>query len=558
MPKYRVARIDTFLGASTDRSGVELLKNEFTTLTNIQNNNLKGLSKRPGATKVFDQTHAGSATKARGVFTYTVAGVETYIKIDDQGKVYKSTGSTWTQITASAPTFANADAYMASMNTKDTGAANTDSGTAEAGTSNDIKDHDKNLTVGAYIDQALTVNGEIKLISGNSPTTIFVKERFDTTPSTETYTVNPRAVEFFIANGTNFYKCDGTTFTRLDNSNFAFAFTGIETHVGRLFGWKGTRLHWSDVGIGEHYSRDSFKDFSSDIQRVKSFGDVLVVYEREKVSVLRGSNPDAAEIEEVLDIGTTAPKSVANYHGQYQFFLNEEFGVIIFSKSDLKSEGRGEPVSISDSYYNDDILAQSSASIQAAPGEVHKEHYHLCIDDDWYKLNVRASENTGFKHWVWMKDDRPATHDANVLGHFGTRLVSGPQDTGQIFHIENTAATSDDSAAIARTMEKKDWNPTGRRDNKHYARIKISQATTAATATMNYFADPEGSTYGSAMKSINLKTAGTSEHDVPFTANASDVKNIGKKISIKITESGTVAVSDIEEISMLYLPGIET
>jgi len=558
MPQYKEARIDTFLGASTDRSGVELLKNEFTAQTNYENNNLKGLKKRPGSTKVFSQTHTGSAAKVIGMFTYTVGGTETYIKVLADGKVYKSTGGAWSQITASAPTFTNADTFLASLNTKDTGAANTDSGTSEAGTANSLEDQDKTFTVNTFLEKVLTVNSEIKFISSNDATNIFVKERFDTTPSADAYTVNPRAVEFFIANGTDFYKCDGTTFTRLDNSNFAQAFTGITTHVGRLFGWKGTRLHYSDLGVGEHFSRDSFEDFASDIQVVKTFGDVLVVYEQEKVSVLRGDNPSNFRIEEVLDIGTTSPKTVANYHGLYQFFLSEEYGVIVLSKSELKSAGRGEPISVSDDYFNSDILGQSSANIKASCADVHKGQYHLCIDDDWYKLNIAASDKTGFRHWVWNKDDRPAAQDANVLGHYGTRFVAGAQDNGQVYHIENGAATDDDSTAIATSLEKQDWNPTGRRDNKHYARIKVSQATTTNTATMNYFADPEGSTYGSAIKSIDLKNAGTSEHDIPFTANASDVKNIGKKMSVKATESGSVAVSAIEEISMLYLPGIET
>ena len=50
--------------------------------------------------------------------------------------------------------------------------------------------------------------------------------RFDDIP-TGTYNIYPRAIEFFIANGTNFYKCDGTTLTSVDNSVFAQAFTGI-------------------------------------------------------------------------------------------------------------------------------------------------------------------------------------------------------------------------------------------------------------------------------------------------------------------------------------------
>ena len=75
---------------------------------------------------------------------------------------------------------------------------------------------------------------------------------------------------------------------------------------------------------------------------------------------------------------------------------------------------------------------------------------------------------------------------------------------------------------------------------------------------MNYFADPDGSTYGSAMQIVALNTAGTEEHDIVFTANASNIKNIGRKMSIQITETSGVEVSEIEELQLLYLPGVST
>ena len=68
-PQYSVARIDRFLGMVQDRSGPESKESEFYDLTNVRNNNLEGLKKRPGAVKVFSVTDA-TGTKSRGVHTF--------------------------------------------------------------------------------------------------------------------------------------------------------------------------------------------------------------------------------------------------------------------------------------------------------------------------------------------------------------------------------------------------------------------------------------------------------------------------------------------------------
>ena len=556
-PAYSSITLDKVYGMSQDRAGVELDDREFTDIVNWRNNNLEGFYERPGSVKVFNETHTGSATGVNGLHTFIDdSGTETYIKLDDSGNVYKTTGGSWTQITASAPTFADANTFIVTMNTKNTGGSSDVSGTTTSADTTSVTDTAQSQTVNARVGSVLTVNNEIKLVTGNTGTQFFIAERFDETPSSDSFTIVARAQEFFIANGTQFYKCDGTTFTRLDTSTFAYAFTGIEAHQNRLFGWSGSRLHWSDVGVGEHFSRNAWRDFTTPIQRVKSIGNVLIIYEKKRVTAMFGDNPDNFFFQPILDgVGTSSPKSVANYHGLYQFFIDDNLGVVVLSTQSLRPSGEAdEPFSVSRDYINNLILTQTSANLHASCAEVDEDHLHICIDDDWYVLNIKASSKMGFKKWIWTRDSRPSNNDANVLGHFGTKFVSGPQDTGQVYEIEN--GSDDAGTAISSTIEKQDWNPGNTPSRKKFYALRVVQPIAAASSTMNFFADPDGSTYGSSLSTIDLNAASTSEHRYLFTGNPSDVKDTGRKISFKLTNTDSNQPTEIEQIELLFIPGL--
>lgn len=555
-PAYSTVTLDKFYGMVRDRTGPEMHNAEFYDLTNMRNNNLEGLKPRPGSTKVFSETET-SGSKVYGLHTFRDdSGTEIYLKACNT-RIYKSTGGSWSAISGKTD-FAATTHFFATLNTKDTGAANSTSGTTTSADTTSITDSGSGWTVNDYVGEVLTVNSEIKLVTANTNEKIFVSERFDEEPSSDSFTVNPRAQEFFVANGTDFYKCDGATFTRLDNSSYAFAFTGIESHASRLFGWKGTRLHWSDLGVGEHFSRNSWKDFTTPIKCVKSIGNVLIIYERNKVTAMFGDSPDNFFFQEILvGIGTNSPKSVANYHGLYQFFLDENLGIAVLSMKSLQPSDEGEePFSISRDYINSLISAQSSANIAAACAEVDEDHYHLCIDDDWYVLNVKASNKSGFDKWIWTVSDYPNAIDANVLGHFGTKFVSGAQDNGQVYELET--GTDDDGTAIATTIEKRNWNPGNMPNRKKFWALRVTQPIAGSSTTMSFSADPDGTTYGSAIETVELSTAGTDEHRYEFTGNPSDVKDTGRKISFKLTNSTGGLMTEIEQVELLFYPGIFT
>ena len=553
-PSVSTRTLDTVYGMAQDRSGMELDEKEFYDLTNVRNNNLEGLKVRPGSVKMFSQTHT-TGSKVYGLHTFLDDSGNVSYYTAKNAKLYKSTGGAWS-VVDTASSFANATTFFSTIGALDTGQTATTTGTTTDSDFTSITDSGETNTVNAFVGSILQINSEKKLITANTADDIYVAERFDEQPSGDAYKVYPRAQEFFFANGTNFYKCDGTTLTRLDNSNYAYAFVGIEAHQGRLFGWKGTRLHWSDLGIGEHFSRSSWKDFATPIKRVKSIGDVLIIYEQRRVTAMFGDNPDNFFFQTVLEgVGTNAPKTVANYHGLFQFFLSEDLGVVVLSTKSLSPNTESnEPFSISKDYINGLISAQSAANQAAATGEVDEDHYHLCIDDDWYILNIKASDKTGFRHWIWTLDNRPDAQDANVLNHFGIKFAAGAQDNGQIYELES--GTDDDGTAISLTIEKRNWNPGNTPSRKHFDALRVIQAATASTETMNFFGDVDGSTYGSAIESKDLNAIGTDEHKYRFTNNPSDQKGAGRKVSFKITNTAAGGMPEIEQLELLYRPGI--
>lgn len=560
MTDPRTSTIDEFYGMVRDRSGIEVDKREFYSLINTVNRGTNDLRKRDGSRKWDSETHA-NGTKTHGLFTFVDdAGTELYIKITQDGKIYKHSGSggSWTEITAGAPGggLTVADAFFAQLQTLDTGGGSAVSGTLEEADSTTLTDNDAAMTVNAQVGKILQVaSGEKKLIAANTATKIYVKERFDDTP-TGAFNVYPQAIEFFFANGTDFYKCDGTTLTRLDNSTFAYAFKGIVAHGERLFGWRGTRLHYSDGGVGEQYSRNAWQSFPTTIKVCQPLKEILICYETRRTSALFGDSPDNYKLKEILSgVGTLSPKTVSTYI-HLQFFLSDEYGVCIISGEKLSPGAKLEPISISDNYINDHILDHTAAQIAAACGYVHKGKYYLCIDDDWYILHIEESliaprDKEGNIRWVWTMFDYPDAIDANVLAHFGTALMSGAQDNGQVYELEVSGVFTDDSTAIDWTIEKRDWQ-IGGKNEKNYLQMKVSQPLHASAITMSYFFDADGTSYGSASKTINLSTATSFEHEIPVPSSVSDPKDQGRRIAFKITESGSLGTSPIEEIVMLY------
>lgn len=554
-PQLRPLILDRFSGIASDATGRELAPQQFTDLLNFRVSDGTALELRPGAAKVFSQTDAGGSA-VRGLHTYIdAAGGKTYLKAAN-AQLRKSTAGAWSQV--GATTFTDADTFFATLQTRKTGASADATGTSTSADATSVTNTGASMTVNAHVGKVLVVNGETKLITANDANTIFVAERFDSTATAltgVTYNIYARQPEVFLCNGTDFYKTDATTNTRLDNTTHAgYAFRQVTTHAKRLFGIVGTRLMWSDTGVGEHFSRNAFKEFGTAPTAIATLGEVMVIYEREKITVMTGDNPDNFRFREVLTgVGTVAPKSIAN-HGSYQFVLTEQQGVVYLTTDSAASQRNTETVlSISRGYVQDSIAAASAAQRANAAGGVKGDHYHLTVHQTTYVLNVKETLMSGFRRVCWTRDTRPSGLHPNCYGDFDGRFVIGSQSTGQVYEIET--GTDDDGTAIAGTIEKQDWIVGGYRSRPTIASIVTSQAV-GGTGTMSYFAAQGGSSYGSAISSINLATATSPDHTIPVPGNPSAPQNLGTVFSFKITVSTSASLAKIEKLGVLFYPGL--
>ena len=556
-PAVSTRTIDRFFGMVSDRSGVELEENEFTDLTNYRVDYLRRLKVRNGAKKFNGLTHTGSANPVLGLDRFVAEDASVFdLKIVNTVLYKSDDGAAWASLQTGLTA---ANTFFASTLTKKTGAAADETDTVDSSSATTVTATSLAMTIGEHVNKILVINNENKRIVANTATKITVGERFEVTPSSgDSFTVVDSQKEVFFANGTNFFKSDGTTNTQLDNSVYAYAFDGVTEHMSRLWGWKDQTVYYSDIGVGEHYSRNALFGFGSNVQVAKPMGDVIVFWEANRVTAIEGDNPDNfRQIPASSNRGTTAPFSVATWNNM-QFGLNEDVGVMIITASEI-NPGGPEPVSVSDEYITVEMLAHTTAELDAACAEVADSKYHITIGTDKYTLHIRESfkaprDDAGNIRWIWTKDDYPTGLDANVMRLLGTQLAVGSDADGQIYEYDADSQFDDDGTVIAGTIEKQDWRPRKEESQIFFWSLKVRQTIAAAALNMNYFADPDGTTYGSAIQTIDINAASSNLHEVKFTSNPNDEKAKGNTISYKITSSTSITVPAIEEIHLLYVP----
>lgn len=561
-PNLSTRTIDQFLGMARDRSGSEQGDREFRTLQNVDNTLLERLSIRLGTAKYDGDTDSGGSKVQTG-FTYlNPSGVNIPLKVAG-GQIRSHVSGSWGNVGAAA--FTDTVTWLAQTNARKTGASADDTGTVTSADSSSLTDGSATFTVNEHVGKVVVVGGETKVITANTPTQLFVAERFDVTP-TGTYNVYPRQQEFFIATGAQFYKCDGTTLTQLDNTGFATTFTGIAMHDSRIWGWKDNRLYWSDTSNGQHFSRNAWKDLAEKVQCAADFGDVLVAYERKRVYVKFGSNPDQFFWKTaIVGFGAAAPKSVATHPGGLQFFLDDTLGVMVISLSDLSPDDNNvEPVSCSQNFINSLILAHSAAEIAAACGHCDGTNYYLRIASTVYVLHVTASlmarRAFSTNAWIWSTRTYPAEQVPESMFRFGTALCFGGSTNGQVYEINKAATYTDDGTAIAVQIQKCDWNPNDTQSDKSFDSLRVIQDI-GGTGSVNYtFARGGTSFSGTPDETVNLATT-TMERDqeIKYPSNPSDARgklDSGKATSFQIDASVSAAMADIEQIELHYLTGV--
>ena len=556
-PGASTRTIDRFFGMVSDRSGVEMDENEFTALTNYRVDYLRRLKLRNGSKKQGGLTHTGSSNPVLGLDQFVHEDGSVFDLKVVNTVLYKSDdGGAWASLRTG---LAAATTFFASMITKKTGAGNEESDTVDSSTATTVTATSLSMTEAEHVGKMLVINGENKYIKSNTATKITVAERFDVVPSAgDAFTVVATQKECFYANGTDFEKTDGTTQTVLDSSVHAYVFDGVVEYINRLWGWRGSDLHFSDIGAGEHFSRNALYPYGSKIIVAKTFGSMLAVWESNRITAIDGDNPDHwKQFPVSTNRGTDSQLSVATY-ANMQFGLNKDLGVIIISTDSL-NPGGPEPLSVSDEYITVEILAHTDAEINAACGEVADSKYHLTVGTDHYTLHIRESLNAprndaGGIRWIWTKDSYPGALVANILRLMGTQLIAGSDTDGQLYEYNAAATYDDDGTAIAGLIEKQYWRPRVDERRTFFWSLKWRQDTTAAQVNVVVSGDPDGVTYGAALATIDLNTETSNLHEVKFTANPDDDKSKGYTMSYKLVTSTSILVPGIEELHLLYMP----
>lgn len=570
-----VNSIDTWFGMTRDRSGTEVLNNEFRTIDNYDNILTQSLQKRLGCIKYGSVAHTNGTVVQTGMTFITSAAAKVFLKVANS-TIYKWTAGapgSWGAVGASV--FTDTTTFLKQLLTHQTGAAAAATSTCTAADSTTVTNGAAGMTINQYVGYVLSINGQQKIITGNNATVFTLAEPFDDIPAAAAaYNVYARQQEFFIATGTEFYKCDGTTLTRLDNSVYANSFKGIEVHDNRLWGWKGNRVYWSDTGLGEHFSRNNLKDFASDVQCVADLAEALVVYETKSVTVKFNSDPSQFFWRKTLNgYGTSSPKSVATYPG-IQFFLDSQMGVMYVSLKSLVVRtltpwgDEISPLSASLNYINTLIFAHSSAEILAACAWVNNGNYYLRVGNEVFVLHVLASitasrsqSDVSQTQWIWTRRTYPTAIIPNSIFEFDTDLVFGGSTNGQAYAMNQAAVYTDDGTTITTTLEKCDWDVDDSYRSKSYDGLYITMDLPASTITYNIYFLPGGTTFGAGVdKTFDPFASDTSRKAiVKIPSNPSDTggrKDTGIYISIKITESATIATTNFEDMEIHYYPQV--
>ena len=589
-----VLPMDNFLGMAPDQAGIEPPVNQFNRMENLYTD-LRVIKKRLGVVKYGEITHA-TGSRVYGIYEPlgSAATPEFGIVKHTDDDLYFLNSSTWTQLTGF--TLQSADSFFGEITMLQSGASADVTDTVAASSSVTVI----NLTTGgltpnAHVGKIVQVRHatgtpyryEHKIIVGNTASTITVSstEPLNETPAAGIgVRIYPTKVELIAAcadtSTTGFYlkvsasvavagiagSSTATGMTRLDNTvnTYGFGFRGIEIHQNRVFGWLNNRLRWSDLGNGEQFSKNNYLDFTTDIRRVKSFtDDIIIVYERSRVTAIRLSDPNPANWEtKVLspNEGCNFPKCVANYFSSnygLQFFVSSGNEIKAIPSDIFTDRVREAKIfSVSKNYIASELTSAFSCM------EVNKDG-HLIIamtNSVWWRLNVEASERTKFAHWIWSKDTRstsPLDLSSNVMVMCNGALISGQRGTGQIDTLDAIGVYADNGTAISTVLDKRSLQDSLFGDLCHFYTINIAHGVSGGSSLVYVYVVPDNTPAGSMGSSIASYNPSLNDkhREIRIPVSPSSNKDRGKRLDFRLTEDGSVQMADIERIEITFYPG---
>lgn len=351
-----------------------------------------------------------------------------------------------------------------------------------------------------------------------------------------------------------------TGYRQLDGTSYAQdGFTGIELYANRAFGWKERRVSYSDLFNCHNFGKNAYFDFSTSVRRVKAFSDnVCIIYTATEIYALLGISPSNWELRLITsEFGTSYPKTVANYVSTsyvMQFFVSSDNHVRVITSDSFNAVSREAKVqSITMGYIHDSFSATSNFLCAGVDNE--GKYTVFRSDNSINTLNVRASEKTRFREWIWSSGSTARTfYNATRIGGF---LRLGDNANGQIYTWND--GTDDAGTDIAMTIRRRGLNFDALGDKTKFKHLDIAQGANGDSTTITVKAEANSS-----------GTAGTIDHTLgthdPSTGNKHRAYKIpnnptnnegsGHMIDYEITESSGDDIAPIEDICFRYRPSV--
>ena len=503
---FAILEISEFSGLNTRDKGMSRTPDEASSLKNIILKG-RGFEKRAGSA-VFGAAQTGSKVVGLGALTQD-SGVTPLMMVNQT--LFKYVSSAWAAGDKTNYT-ANLDTSIVTMTTKS--GSSLDSGTTSSGTTPYlIEDSSKSWTPGQHIGRCVLILGEVKLITDNTSTILFLGDKLngDTASVYQTiaYSIFAVAPFAFIANGTDaVQKYNLTTTTPIDGTHVSGGkalplFKFLSTHQGRMVGSTGTgdkndRVFFTDQGIGENMTVDTNLNinlnFFNDGDEVSAHGSLplangsaLLVTKTRSVHAVEGTNIlNYASRPVFSSVGCIAPKTF-KILGTNAFFLSH-LGVMSIGNSEAQRGVLDDPLPIS-LPIQEEIDALTTAQKTNACAQFFGNRYYIQIGSRCWYYDLEQSLRQ--QRHVWLNGTFP--YGFNIFAEIDGAFYGGNQLSGQAYTI--LTGTQDGSTNVTMQWESSDISIPGM-PSVWVENVEITAEESASTMLRLQIAT-DGGSYGS-------------------------------------------------------------
>lgn len=544
--KFTIIEVQEMAGLNTRDKTLARMPDEFSKLTNVTLKG-RGLEKR-GGSDVLGSVQDGDFVSA---FSSLEQDSGTTLLMMVKNTLYKFVGGNWTP--SDKTDYAqDLPASIVTMTSKS--GDSVASGTTTAGTTPYyIEDSGQTWTTGQWIGYCVVIRGEVKLITDNDATNLFVGDKLNSDSNAfyqgQDYDIFAVAPFVFIANGTDFVqKYNLTTTTAIDGTHVTGGrplpkFNFLSVHQGRLVGSIGTgnnndRIFLMDQGIGENMTTDTNLNininFSNDGDEVVAHGSLplpggslLLVAKNRSIHAVEGTNILNYTSRPIFtDVGCVAPKTFQIY-GARAIWLSQR-GVISVGKDTEYLNAYTRSLLISDEALpisfpiQDEIDAFSDEEKANATADFFNHRYYLQIGSRAWYYDIEQTNLQ--KRNVWVDLNFP--YSFNIIKEVDLVLYGAGQTSGQAYTL--FTGNKDRSENVIMEIESSDIYLPGL-PNAWIDRVEITAEKELSTVLRLQVAT-DGGSYG------NVITNTLNRNDYVYTFK------IGvrcKSFRIKITENGS-------------------